>query len=123
MPTWPASLPQTLLVSLTRTRQNGKIRSSMDTGPAKQRARFTAVAKEFPDGAEYFTGAQLAIFDTFYEDDLGMGALSFTWIDPITDASATMRFGNGEPEDVCIVNDPDPDKRLYRVTLPLEILP
>lgn len=123
MPTWPATLPQTLLTGVTRKRQSGKVRSQMDTGPAKQRARFTAVTYDFSGSAVTMTGAQLAIFEAFYSDDLGQGALSFTWKDPITDVSATLRFGKDEPEATCINPAVDPDARLYRVTLPLEKLP
>lgn len=122
LPVWPSTLPQRLLATLTRKRQSGKMRSPMDTGPAKQRARFTAVTKSF-DGAEIMTGAQLATFNTFYESTLGHGALSFTWIDPITDVAATLRFADGEPEETLLRPDDTPNNRLYRVTLPLEILP
>lgn len=122
MATWPSTLPQSLLATLTRKRQPGKLRSPMDTGPAKQRARFTAAVKQFPDAEDLFTGAQLTTFGTFYETTLGQGAASFTWIDPITDASASLRF-MGEPEEQLVRADDDPDLRLYRVKLPLELLP
>jgi hypothetical protein len=123
MATWPASLPQTLLVEgLTRTRQPGRIRSDMDTGPAKQRNRFTATAKYFESAQLNLTGAQLTTFETFYVTTLGNGAASFTWIDPITDASATLRF-KGEPEASLLRPDATPDNRLYRVALPLEVMP
>jgi hypothetical protein len=121
MATWPASLPQSLLLDLKRKRQGGKIRSDMDTGPAKQRARFTAAVQQY-EGALLLTGAQLATFKTFYENTLGQGAASFTWIDPITDASASLRFME-EPEDTLVRAHDDPDLRLYRVTMPLEKLP
>ena len=122
MPTWPATLPQTVLRTLTRKRQPGKLRSPMDTGAVKQRARFTASVKTF-EASEIMTGAQLTTFYNFYEDDLGHGALSFTWVDPITDVATTLRFGEGEPEDTLIVAHDDPDLRRYSVTLPLELLP
>jgi len=123
MATWPASLPQTLLLEgLSRTRQPGRIRSQTDTGPAKQRARFTATAKSFDGVQVNMTGAQLTTFYTFYETTLGQGAVGFTWIDPITDASATLRF-KGEPSETMLVPDATPDARLYRVMLPLEIMP
>lgn len=121
-PTWPATLPQNLLMGVTRKRQAGKLRSEMDTGPAKQRQRFTARVTQFQDGAQVMTGAQLAIFDTFYDDDLGAGTLSFNWIDPFTDDACLLRF-MGEPDATCINPASDPDDRLYRVTLPLERLP
>tara|TARA_R110000822_G_scaffold239543_2_gene369308 strand:+ start:249 stop:533 length:285 start_codon:yes stop_codon:yes gene_type:complete len=93
----------------------------MDTGPAKQRARFTATAKYFDGAQQNFTGAQLATFDTFYETTLGQGAASFTWINPITDVSASLRF-KGEPEPTLLNPDATPDDRLYRVLLPLEVV-
>lgn len=123
MATWPASLPQTLLLEgLTRKRQPGRVRSEMDSGPPKQRSRFTATAKHFDAVQLNMTGAQLTTFYTFYEDTLGQGAAGFTWIDPITDASATLRF-KGEPQETLLVPDPTPDDRKYRVILPLEIMP
>lgn len=121
MATWPATLPQTVLSDLVRQRQAGKVRSDMDTGPAKQRARFTATTKQFT-ASLMMTGAQLTTFYTFYETTLGQGAVSFTWVDPITDASATLRF-MGEPTDTLVRADDTPDDRLYSVTLPLEKLP
>lgn len=121
MPTWPATLPQSLLASLKRTRQSGKVRSDMDTGPAKQRARFTAVALHY-DGSLMLTGTQLAAFETFYEDTLGQGAVAFDWIDPVTDVAASLRF-RSDPEDTLVRAHDDPDKRLYSVTMPLERLP
>lgn len=121
MATWPATLPQSLLYTLKRSRQSGKVRSDMDTGPAKQRPRFTATTKDY-DGSMILTGAQLTTFYTFYETTLGQGAASFTWIDPITDASATLRFVR-EPEDTLIVPHDDPDVRVYSVSMSLEQLP
>ena len=123
MANWPAGLPQTLLYDLVRKRQAGKVRSTMDTGPAKQRARFTASVKEY-SGALVLTQAQLAIFNTFYETTLGHGTDSFTWIDPYTEVSSTLRFGDGEPQDQMIRPSVTLSDRLYRVTIPsLEKLP
>lgn len=121
MATWPTTLPQSLLYTLKRLRQSGKLRSDMDTGPAKQRARFTATTKEY-EGSLILTGAQLAIFATFYETTLGQGAASFTWVDPVTDVSASLRFVK-EPEDTLIRADDNPNDRLYSVSMSLERLP
>ena len=121
MATWPAGLPQTLLIDLTEKRQSGKVRSNMDTGPAKQRTRFTAVTKNYA-GSLYLTGAELTTFKTFYEDTLGQGAASFTWVDPITDVAASLRFSE-EYELALVRSHDDPDNRLYHVTMPIEKLP
>lgn len=109
------------MLPLQRKRQSGKVRSEMDTGPAKQRPRFTATAKQY-DAVLKLTGAELAIFDSFYETDLGQGATSFTWKDPISDAAVTIRF-RAEPDASLIVPHDDPDQRLYEITMPLEVLP
>lgn len=121
MASWPGTLPQEILADATRTRQAGRVRSQMDTGPAKQRARFTATTKNY-DARIILTGAQLTTFNTFYEDTLAHGTDSFTWVDPFTDASETLRFRD-EPQEALIKPDPTPNSRLYSVTLPLEVLP
>ena len=121
MPTWPASLDQTVLANLTRQRQSAKLRSSVDVGPAKQRKRYTAAVKQF-QASMLMTGTQLATFDAFYENDIGQGALSFDWINPVTDVTASLRF-HDEPQVTLRRPDSDPNERLYMVTLPLEILP
>lgn len=124
MATWPASLPQTLLYDLTEKRQAGKVRSQMDTGPAKQRSRFTATTKEYAGNLPPLTQAQVATFKTFYETTLGQGTDSFTWVDPFLDTSAALRFGNGEPEIRMIRPSDTLANRLYNVTIPsLEKLP
>jgi hypothetical protein len=51
-----------------------------------------------------------------------MGAASFNWIDPVTDAAASLRFKD-EPEDALVRPGEDPDDRLYRVSISLEKLP
>tara|TARA_Y100000114_G_C11702584_1_gene299185 strand:+ start:78 stop:443 length:366 start_codon:yes stop_codon:yes gene_type:complete len=121
MTSWPASLPQTVLASATRTRQAGKIRSGMDTGAPKQRQRFTATVKNY-DVEIIVTGAQLATFDTFYKTTINNGTDSFTWTDPFTGASATLRFRE-EPSETVIKPDSTANNRLFKISLPLEELP
>lgn len=122
MANWPSTLPQSLLTAgLSRKHQPAKLRSKMDSGPAKQRTRFTAAVKMF-DSTLILTGAQLTIFYNFYETTLGQGADSFTWKDPFTDVACDLRFMD-EPDDVMIAGNVDPTKRLFRVSLPLEKMP
>lgn len=121
MASWPGTLPQTILAGSTRTRQSGRVRSEMDTGPAKQRQRFTAVTKNY-DAQIIVTGAQLATFNTFYETTIGNGTDSFTWVDPFSGASETLRFRD-DPQETNMKPDATADDRLYMVTLPLEVLP
>jgi hypothetical protein len=121
MPTWPGTLPQTLLATLSIKRQSGKVRSTVDAGPPKQRPRFTAVTKEYQSSL-MLTDAELTTLISFYEADLGMGATSFDWIDPISDAAAVLRFKD-EPEISLVRPHNDTTKRLYQVSMSLEKLP
>lgn len=121
MASWPGTLPQTILATATRTRQSGRVRSSMDSGPAKQRQRLTAVTKNY-DAQIILTGAQLTTFNTFYETTIGNGTDSFTWTDPFTGSSETLRFRE-DPQETILKPDATANDRLYSVTLPLEVLP
>lgn len=121
MASWPGTLPQEVLANVSRTRQSGRIRSQMDAGPAKQRARFTATTKNY-DASIIVNGVQLETFYTFYEDTLANGTDSFTWTDPFSDASQTLRFRE-EPEDTLLKPASSPNDRLYSISLPLEVLP
>lgn len=121
MASWPGTLPQTILATATRTRQSGRVRSTMDSGPAKQRQRFTAVTKNY-DAQIILTGAQLTTFNTFYETTIGNGTDSFTWTDPFTGVSETLRFRE-DPQETILKPDATANDRLYSVTLPLEVLP
>lgn len=121
MATWPASLPQALHIGATEQRQKAFIRSEMETGPHKQRRRFTA-ASRFIRGSLLLTKAQRATFDTFYETTLGEGADEFDWVDP-NDNSTTvsMRF-TAVPQKQA-VNGGATGVSLWRLGLELEILP
>lgn len=82
MATWPATLPQEPIPdSLKETPPNLLIRTEMDAGPAKVRKRFSAGVRLFE--AEYmFTQTEMAIWEVFYENQIGNGALSFTFPHP-----------------------------------------
>ena len=121
MASWPGTLPQTVLATAVRTRQSGRVRSSMDSGPAKQRQRFSATTKNY-DAEIIVTGAQLTTFNTFYETTLGNGTDSFTWTDPFSGASETLRFRD-ELEETLLKPDGTANDRLFSITLPLEVLP
>lgn len=121
MATWPTSLPQSVFMDFVATRQSGMIRTSMDDGPAKQRKRFSAVSKMFKCNM-ILNGTQYSTFESFFESDLDFGATSFTWINPITDASATLRFTDVFTPSQ-LTPDADPAARLYQISMPLEVLP
>lgn len=120
MATWPESLPQCLSIGTTRKAQGGKLRSQPDTGPAKTRQRFTAVAVDY-SGDMLLYGDQLQTFLAFHDDELGMGALQFDWTDPVTDAPAQVRIK--EYEASVVAGGTAPYQRVWRLSLEIEVLP
>jgi hypothetical protein len=117
-PLWPASLPQDVLVDGYGERfPDGKIRTPMETGPAKQRPRFTATVTPLKVTIE-LPRADVQTLLEFYRDMLGMGSLPFDWLHPRTLATVTMRFAADPPEP-----KPLPGAQLWSVALDLEILP
>ena len=84
MATWPASLPQTFPIGTKEKHQEGRVRSSVDYGPAKLRRRFSAVVKTYRIPAERFllTDAQKTTYETFFNSTLSGGTLDFDWTNP-----------------------------------------
>lgn len=120
MPTWPVSLPT---IPLRDNYQEGQqrgsaIRTPTDTGPPKQRNRFTAQVKIYRVSWE-MTGAQLDTFWAFYRATLGNGAAQFDGLPtPRTAAVANHRFNvSEEPQVTAIGHDS------YSVSCLLEQLP
>lgn len=94
MVAWPASLPQSpLLRGFLETAPDGILRTSMDTGPAKTRRRFTAAVRPFKYPL-LLTTDQVETLDVFFEDTLASGALSFTHVHPRTTVASTFRITN-----------------------------
>ena len=121
MADWPPELPDLQLLGLTEERQDGRLRSQMDTGQPKVRRRFTAVVRRFQIPT-LLTGEQKIVFDDFYATILLEGSLPFTWEDPVTDAVRNFQFI--EPPTFRLdLGNPNPDRRLWSTTLALELLP
>ncbi len=113
--TWPVTLPDDVLQGYLEGFGETLLRTTMDAGPAKQRRRFTAVARPFQVTIE-LTRDQVAIFDDFFTTTLAGGSLAFDWTHPRTGAAVEFRFTE------------EPDLRhhvgnLWRAPLKLEILP
>lgn len=73
--TWPATLQQNLNTQgFGKKYGQNKIRTEMDTGPAKVRTRFTKRVDEYAVSI-WATKDQLADFDNFYSITLAQGAL------------------------------------------------
>ncbi|MEW6263386.1 MAG: hypothetical protein AB1641_09930 [Thermodesulfobacteriota bacterium] len=92
MATWPATLPQELEVrGFKEEFPNALLRTPMDSGPPKQRQRFTAAPTPIT-GQQTLTTAQRATLYTFFVDTLGHGADVFDWVHPVTGAACEFRF-------------------------------
>lgn len=120
MAAWPGTLPT---IPLRDSYQEGQqfgaaIRTQTETGPPKQRNRFTAQIKTYRVTWE-MDGTQLDTFWTFYRTTLGNGALSFTALpEPRTGATVTHRFDASQPP---VVAPTGWDS--YAVSASLEVLP
>lgn len=120
MPNWPSTLPQSLSIGASGKAQDGKLRSQPDTGPAKTRRRFTAVTVDY-SGDMLLYGDQLQTFLAFHNTELGMGALQFDWTDPVTDALAKVRIKDYGYS--AVAGNENTDKRVWRLSLDIEVLP
>jgi hypothetical protein len=120
MPTWPGSLPQNQFLNLTEQRQEARIRTQMDAGPAKMRRRFTAAVRTFTIPI-VLNGTQRQAFDSFWINDTQEGTLSFAWSDPVTDVAVNFRFV-AQPQWTLEVGGA-PANRIWKTQLNLEILP
>lgn len=85
MSAWPSDLPRPQLAGYQFTPVNAVIRTDMESGPARQRLRFTA-APIMMSAAWRFTDAQFASFRTFFDSTINRGA---DWY------SAELDTGNG----------------------------
>lgn len=92
MDAWPVELQQKLSVENFQYRfGNTSLRSEMDTGPAKVRARFT-------DAVDVYTCSvlldfdEVAIFKTFFKTTLNNGVNQFEFVDPFTEDPSAFRF-------------------------------
>ncbi len=116
MATWPSILPQVpLQAGYSEKSANNSIRSSMDVGPAKTRARISAGVREHK--VQFvLTEAELTIFEEFYADTLLSGSVSYVWNHPRTKVDGVWRIkAVPEWESVGAGN--------YHLALELELLP
>lgn len=118
---WPDGLPQNQFIGLKRKRQNAKVRTPNDAGPAKQRRRFTNAVLNITVPI-VLKGSQMAIWDGFHDETLAEGSLSFTWEDPVYDEEVQFRVIE-PPEFELVSGNSDPEERVWQGELALEILP
>lgn len=94
METWPDAtyLPQYVDdIGFAESAKDPVIRTDMDTGPAKQRLRYTAVVEQYTITMT-LTKTERANFLTFYKGNLAYGSQEFNWIHPVTHENCICRF-------------------------------
>lgn len=121
MAIWPGTLPQYFEIGVQDTRQQGFIRSQTETGPYKQRKRFTATSR-FLNGTMLLTGSQRATFETFYKTTLSEGTDEFDFIDPSGFSTVSARF-TAPPVLSAVAGGDTATAAQWRIQLALEVLP
>lgn len=115
---WPETLPQKLLVDgYSQSAANTLLRSEMETGPAKQRRRFSAGVVPL-SGKLILDWDELDILRAFYDTTLIGGSLRFIWKDPIDQLS-----GNAQMRFTSPITWTTYGAGLFSVSLSLEIMP
>lgn len=117
MAVYPPTLPD-LLLGLRVREKPQTIRTAMDVGPDKVR-RITQFRSHTLDGPVVFTGANIAVFETFFYDTLDGGSLPFDWEDPRDDSTVSYRYLE-TPQWRLIDGDGDPDHRQFTANFLLE---
>lgn len=119
MASWPAELPQNLIVEgFSYAPQSQVIRTEMDAGPAFQRRRYTTERVQV-SGAILVVGlAPAQTFLDFLNNTLNGGAEAFDWKDPIRNSPARLQFIGTDPPVIAKVGGD-----IYRISMHLEILP
>lgn len=72
--------------------QGNLIRTPMDKGKPKSRRRFTGVSRTVSGETDIMSSADVAVFETWFNDTLDGGALPFTANNPRTGVSETYQF-------------------------------
>lgn len=116
MATWPATLPQSPLLSgFEEQPPDTRLRTQMDAGPPKTRRRWqTGVRKLTVD--LLLSKDQVAILETFIFTTLEGGSLPFDWTHPRTGASTSFML-ESIPKYSAVTHS------LFQTSLSLEILP
>lgn len=100
MPTWPVSIPQKPVKgSWSRQPQTNVVGFMPDVGPPIQRRR-SSVKTFSASGSFVMTQTQVNTFETFFQDDLEDGSLSFDWDHPETDAATSWRVLSYDVSDI-----------------------
>lgn len=77
VPEFPITLPKVVMSSYGYEAVNGRVRTDMDTGLARQRRRFISTPTNY-QVKWVFTLKELGVFEKFYFQDLSEGVSWFT---------------------------------------------
>lgn len=89
---WPAFLPQSFLVEgYQEEKQDTRIRTAMDSGPAQTRRRFTA-ALEYFKGRLLLSSTQMTALKLFVDSTTNGGSLPFEWKHPTEGTTIDVMF-------------------------------
>jgi len=114
-PPWPANVPLSFLHgTYQEAMPDGRLRTEMDTGPAKLRRRTTAAPRPMA-GTIHIDGTQLTILVNFWTMTTYYGTLAFTFTHPYFGNTVLARFVEA-PRWRTVGAD-------YQVELSLEVLP
>lgn len=96
---WPSAFPELpTYIGTTEGPPDVVIRTPMDVGPPKIRRRMTTGSRmcdiRLLMTATVLNAASPNGFDAFYVTDCLCGTSTFTWKNPRTEASVTMRFAS-----------------------------
>ena len=106
----------------TTQRQDARVRTQNDAGPAKMRPRFTAAVEDWPGFClGPMTGVQRSTLESFYVTTLVEGTGPFDWRDS-THAVATFRFV-APIAWFCVGPHHDPERQKWEAVLTVERLP
>jgi hypothetical protein len=110
---YPDSLPAVRASGFQAQYQDPVLRTQMDAGPVKQRLRYTAAPKKF-SATIVADEAEREIFEAWFVETLGFGALRFVMRNPQTLDPEEFRFSG-------VYSEAETDG-LFTITMPLERL-
>lgn len=118
MDTWPTSLQQLLNADSFQLRfGDNRIRTEMDVGPAKVRARATDATDQY-NCSILLDYDQYSDFRDFYKITLGGGVRQFLFNDPMIETPTPVAFRFVEPPDIRPLGG-----RVFQVSMVWEKLP
>jgi len=92
MAAWPSTLPAGLPHPVRIVTREVRLRTQMDSGRVKMRARFTAPPEDVTHPGMVLTDTQRTDLETFFVTTTSGGVDEWDWTHPATGAAASFRF-------------------------------